>query len=69
MSDDPWLRFSEGPCRHLRCKEMYYDTGVPLEERCSSGIFWCNHTHKPLGPDDSIVSLEDCMTSRPCFER
>jgi hypothetical protein len=49
---------------------MFYDDGRPLEERCSSGIFWCNHTFKCLGPDNSVVAPEECSaTSRPCFER
>jgi hypothetical protein len=69
MSDDPWLRLGEGPCRYLRSKEMFYDNGLPLEQRSGSGIFWCSHTHQCLGPDNSAVSPEDCQEHRSCFER
>lgn len=69
MSNDPWLRLSEGPCRCLRSKEMFYDNGTPLEERSGSGIYWCSRTHKCLGPDNTVVSPEDCLTHRPCFEQ
>ena len=34
MSDDPWERLKNSAgCRHLRSKEMFYDNGIPLEER------------------------------------
>jgi hypothetical protein len=68
MSDDPWLRLREGPCRSLRSKEMFYDNGIPWEERGSSGIYWCSHTHKCLGPDGTVVSNEDCRPDRSCYE-
>jgi hypothetical protein len=49
---------------------MFYDTGTPLEERSGSGIYWCSHTFKCLGPDNTVVSPEECsVTSRACFER
>jgi hypothetical protein len=51
------------------CKEMFYDTGVPLEERMGSGIFWCDHTQKCLGPDNIAVGAEDCGPTRACYER
>jgi hypothetical protein len=69
VADDPWLRLSRRPCRHLMCKEMFYDTGVPLEERMGSGIFWCDQTQKCLGPDNIAVGAEDCGPSRTCYER
>jgi hypothetical protein len=48
---------------------MFYDTGIPLEDRSGSGIYWCSHTHRCLGPDNSTVSPEDCQDHRSCFER
>jgi hypothetical protein len=48
---------------------MFYDNGIPLEERSGSGIFWCSHTQNCIGPDGRIVSLEECVTARPCHER
>jgi hypothetical protein len=68
MSDDPWIRLKILPCKHLRSKEMFYDTGTPLEERSGSGIFWCEHTQRCLGPDDSPVSREECVPQRGCYE-
>lgn len=68
MSDDPWIRLAEGPCRNLRSKEMYYDNGNTSVER-GSGIYWCSHTHQCLGPDNSTVSPDDCQSHRDCFER
>ncbi len=70
MSDDPWTRLSEArTCRNLRSKEMFYDNGIPLEDRGSSGIFWCSQTQKCLGPDNTSVSSEDCTAERPCYEQ
>lgn len=68
MPDDPWNRLNNNTCKHLRCKEMFYETGVPVEERSGSGIFWCSHTLKCLGPDGASVSREDCSPKRRCFE-
>lgn len=69
MSQDPWARFRERHCECLRAKEMFYDNGIPLEDRCSSGIFWCSQTHKPLGPDGLDVSMEDCKPNRDCYRQ
>jgi hypothetical protein len=69
MSDDPWARLRDRHCRCLRSKEMFYDNGIPLEDRGSSGIFWCSQTHKPLGPDDLVVSMEECGPHRKCYEQ
>jgi hypothetical protein len=69
MSDDPWERLRERPCRFLRSKEMFYDNGIPVEERGSSGIFWCGQTYKCLGPDGTMVSNEECGPQRSCYER
>jgi hypothetical protein len=48
---------------------MFYDNGIPLEERSGSGIFWCSQTHKCLGPDNTSVSAEECLPTRSCYER
>jgi hypothetical protein len=68
MSEDHWARLRERHCRHLRSKEMFYDNGIPLEDRGSSGVFWCSHTHKCLGPDYSTVSMEECTPERVCYQ-
>jgi hypothetical protein len=68
MSEDRWNQLKPRSCKHLRCKEMFYETGTPLEDRCGSGIFWCGHTHKGLGPDGSPVSQKECVPNRECYE-
>ena len=69
MSMDPWEEFNNQPCRHLRSKEMFYDTGVSLEERSGSGIFWCTKTSQCLGPDRKPASDDDCGPDRRCYEQ
>ena len=69
MPDDPWTKLSQRPCRHLACKEMFYDYGVPLEERGGSGAFWCEQTYKCLGPDNLVAGREECGPGRECYER
>ncbi|MHC4405672.1 MAG: hypothetical protein ACYTG0_38995 [Planctomycetota bacterium] len=65
MSTDPGNR----PCRHLRAKEMFYDTGAAPEDDSGSGIFWCGHTQNCLGPDERPASTDDCGPDRHCYER
>jgi hypothetical protein len=48
---------------------MFYDNGVPLEERSGSGIYWCSKTHVCLGPDGTAVSPEECRADRECFQQ
>jgi hypothetical protein len=70
MSDDPWERLKNSSgCRHLRSKEMFYDNGIPLEERGGSGIFWCGKTFHCLGPDGTTVDKEECGPTRMCYEQ
>jgi hypothetical protein len=67
MSTEP-LRLKTQTCKHLRSKEMFYDNGIPLEERGSSGIFWCMRTHHCMGPDGTAVDREDCVPGRSCYQ-
>ena len=69
MSDEPWNCLNNNRCKHLRSKEMFYETGVPVDQRAGSGIFWCGHTLKCLGPDGDPVSREECSPERRCFEQ
>ncbi len=68
MSDDLGYRPNHRPCKRLRSKEMFYDTGVPPEERAGSGIFWCTHTQNCLGPDGKPASRDACGPTRQCYE-
>lgn len=60
-----------GPCRNLRNKGMYvyhgeYDT--PHEDYDNT-IYWCVRTQKGFGPDDEMVSRDDCIDpERSCYE-
>jgi hypothetical protein len=79
QSNDAWAKLRQRHCDCLRSKEMFYDNdfsdndlydnGIPLEDRNSSGIFWCSQTHRSLGPDGETVGMEDCGPHRPCFRR
>jgi hypothetical protein len=48
---------------------MFYDYGVPLEERGGSGAFWCEQTYQCLGPDNLVASRDECTPGRECYER
>ena len=67
-TENAWARLRERHCNCLRSKEMFYDNGIPLEDRGSSGIFWCSQTHKPLGPDNDVVGMEECSPHRDCYQ-
>jgi hypothetical protein len=66
---DPWARMRNRHCTCLRSKEMYYDNGIPLEDRGSSGVFWCSQTFKPLGPDGADVGMQECSPVRSCYQQ
>jgi hypothetical protein len=64
---------STGPaCRHLRNKGMYVYTdgcGGETHDDYDNTVYWCLKTMKGFGPDDDLVSSEDCCTpSRSCYE-
>ena len=60
------------PCRHLRNKGMfiYTDGSNPNPHYdYDNTIYWCLHTMKSYGPDDGLVSGDDCRdTSRTCYQ-
>lgn len=67
MSTDSSNQRNHRPCKHLRSKEMFYDTGETPQQ--GSGTFWCEHTSQCLGSDGVAVADEDCGPSRDCYER
>ena len=69
MSTDPWKQLDNQPCRHLRSKEMFYDSGESPDDSDGSGMFWCDHTSNCLGPDGKPAGAEDCAPPRDCFEQ
>jgi len=54
------------PCRHLRCKEMYYR--APSDDEFASGAFWCVKTQENMGPDGQSCSKCECGPERACYE-
>ncbi len=69
MSTDSSNQRNHRPCRYLRSKEMFYDTGETPGEEHGSGLFWCEHTNQCLGPDGHPVADEDCGPERNCYQR
>ncbi len=66
-------------CKHLRSKEMFYQsetaaraagsTGCAGEDDdLSSGLFWCMHSQNCLGPDGRTAGDEECLPGRSCYE-
>jgi hypothetical protein len=58
-------------CRHLRWKSVARDDDDPvalyasmLRRQCP---FTCARTLQAWGPDDDLVSPEECARQRPCF--
>ena len=54
------------PCRHLRCKEMYYQ--APDDDAFASGIYWCGKTQENSGPDGQSCSKCECGPERACYQ-
>ena len=72
MSDEKLTLLNKRPCKHLRSKEMFYDTGDQTQaDEYASGIFWCMHSDNCLGPDGLPADDEDCApaSNRECLER
>jgi hypothetical protein len=55
------------PCRHLRSKEMYYQTYGQADDEFSSGIYWCGKTQENFGPDGEPCGQGECAAGRPCY--
>ena len=69
MSTDSSTQRKHRPCKHLRSKEMFYDTGETAEKEYGSGTFWCEHTNQCLGSDGGPADDEDCGPDRNCYAR
>ena len=66
-------------CIHLRSKEMTYaDGGGRSQEEqdelereygyADTTAYWCGHTETGRGPDDKVVSRDECTCDkRSCF--
>ncbi len=56
------------PCKHIRSKEMYYQSDQTEGDAFSGGVFWCTKTHETFGPDGEPVDRTECKAGRVCFE-
>lgn len=58
-------------CQHLRSKGMYITGKLdPIREdgQVGDGNCWCGKTQNFLGPDDAVVSRQQCCSGRSCFQ-
>ncbi len=55
-------------CKHLRSKEMFYESETIEDEDRASGLFWCMHSQTCLGPDGGAAGDEECLPGRLCYE-
>jgi len=55
------------PCRHLRSKEMHYQTPGQEDDEFSSGIHWCAKTQEAFGPDNEAAGKRECCIGRGCY--
>jgi hypothetical protein len=58
-----------GICGALRCKEYYVFGEAEFLGRCDdTTVYWCGHTMRPVGPDETLALPETCRRGRPCYE-
>lgn len=76
MSLDPYPRDRKiiPCCVHLRTKTQGYmpdeiDAGPGFIKVTGTGMYWCNKTSVPIGPDDDAASPLACQPGRECFEK
>jgi hypothetical protein len=59
-------------CRFLRTKGMYVYTDGSADQNdgdYDNSIYWCLQTMKDLGPDDEMVTRQECRNpARSCYE-
>ena len=59
------------PCMHLRSKAIYVtgnpDPQSPEEEGSTRFNCWCNRSQHVIGPDQELVTRDECITGRTCF--
>ena len=56
-------------CRALKSKMLYVSGAEPDPALASStGHYWCVRTMGTVGPDDALVTPEECCARRGCFE-
>ena len=63
-----WNDLSARPCKHLKSKEMFYNSPTARDDAYASGIFWCQRTFQCIGPDGNVAEHEHCRNHRDCYE-
>ena len=59
------LKTAQIPCRHLRCKEMYYQGSE--DDEFAAGLYWCSRTEEATGPDGVACGKKECCANRTCY--
>ena len=59
----------EGRCKHIRSKEMFYETKFDHVPDYGARLYWCQHTQTCLGPDGRPCDMDNCSPGRTCFDR
>jgi len=57
----------QSPCRHLRNKEMHYQTPGQEDDEFASGLHWCSKTQESFGPDGQQAGKSECCAGRDCY--
>ena len=58
-------------CRQLRTKLLHVSSdwaAHSAEHPSASASYWCLRTMGPVGPDEKPCHLDDCRSSRDCWE-
>lgn len=56
------------PCKHIRSKEMYYQSDQVDGDAYSGGVYWCAKSFQSFGPDGAAVERSECTPDRTCFD-
>lgn len=57
-------------CRSMKTKMLYVlgPEAVDLTVPSSTAHYWCVQTMRTIGPDDQLVTPDQCCAGRGCFE-
>ena len=77
MAFNPRSRTGHRLCKHLQCKEMFYDTTVQPawaaqtddeEHSEQTRYYWCLKSFREVSPDGQPCGAEECSPQRDCYE-
>ena len=64
---DQFPALKNGQCKHILSKEMFYDVPRVVVPDYGTRVYWCQHTHIALGPDNKACGMDSCKPGRSCF--